>query len=136
MPKLVSKVLLLACLPLFGCAQIWAKPGGTPEELASTKAGCSKQAWAKLPSDLQRVEVSPERSTMPTTTCSTTFGIYSCTTTPGSWTPASYRYDDRNQLARDGAIRSCLIAGGWQPVRNKEEAGAVTNSFASGATRP
>lgn len=129
MTKLVRTVLLFAFLPLCGCAQIWAKPGGTSADLASAKAECERQASASFPPSIERVEVTPSSTTPIQTNCTTTFGVQSCTTTGGSWTPATYRYDDGNQRARDGAVRSCLIAAGWQPVNNKEEALTVTNSL-------
>jgi hypothetical protein len=53
-----------------------------------------------------------------------------CFTTGGQYMPPVYMPVDQNQAGRNSGVRSCLFAAGWQPVKNKAEAEAVTNSGA------
>jgi len=51
-----------------------------------------------------------------------------CYTTGGQYSPPAYMMVDQNQGARNSAVKSCLYAAGWVPVKDKAEAQAVTNS--------
>ncbi len=121
-------VLVLLCLLLAACAQIWAKPGGTEAELESAKAACTTQSKAMFPPIMRQVQTAPSYSTPMQTNCTSDAWGMHCTTTGGSFVPASYSWEDANDNVRKNAFRSCLITAGWQPVKDKEEAALVTNS--------
>src|SRR6202034_466052 len=66
------------------------------------------------------------------TTCTGGGYTVNCFTTGGQYVPPAYMTTDLNQSGRSSAVRACLFAAGWQPVKDKDEARAVTNSV-SGA---
>jgi hypothetical protein len=62
------------------------------------------------------------------TICNGYGNAVSCTQIGGQFYPPAYVTVDQNQGARQSAVRSCLFQAGWQPMKNKQEAEAVTNS--------
>ena len=94
----------------------------------------TKQSTAMFPPNMRQVETRSLYYTPTQTNCTSnpTWGMQ-CTTTGGNFVSASYSWEDANVNARNNAIRSCLLAAGWVPVRNKEEAAVVTNSAPANA---
>jgi hypothetical protein len=123
--------LMLLCLALAGCApEFWAKPGGTPAAFEGTKAACTTQSYAMFPPVMQPVMMSPGYVTPMQTICNGDGHFANCFTTGGNYVPPMFVPVDQNQGARNSAVRSCLMAAGWRPVKNEEEAALVTNGAA------
>ena len=49
--------LLALLLLLAGCAEYWAKPGGTPVGFRAAREACTRQASADYPPDMEPVQV-------------------------------------------------------------------------------
>jgi hypothetical protein len=121
-------IVVILSLVLAGCTQYWAKPGGTPAEFDATKAACEGRAYSQFPPVLQQVMLTQGYTTPMQTNCTPIGYTVSCYTTGGQYIPPAYMTIDQNLTGRNSAFRSCLYSAGWQPVKNKEEADAVTNS--------
>src|SRR4051812_43587358 len=135
MKRLIARSFVVSVsLLVAGCTQYWAKPGGTKEEFEATKAACNSQSYAQFPPIMQQIMVSPGYTTPAQTTCTSRGQSVDCYSTGGNYVPPSYVLVDQNDSARDSAFRSCLYAAGWIPVKNQEEAAAVTNSAPAAAT--
>jgi len=75
--------------------------------------------------------------TTPTqTTCTGSGRAANCLTTGGQYVPPVYGTTDLNSSGRSSAVRACLYANGWQQVKDKDEARAVTNSLAGAGLTP
>lgn len=118
----------LAAIALAGCTQYWAKPGGTQVEFEATKAACQAQAYTQFPPVPQQVMITTGYTTPLQTSCNGLGFAVNCFTTGGQYVPPAYITVDQNNAARNSGFRACLFAAGWQPVKNKEEAAAVTQS--------
>jgi hypothetical protein len=137
MPSLSRVTLFLACLSAAGCApQLWAKPGGTPLQFEQTKSFCTTQSYGMFPPVMQPLMVSPGYVMPLQTTCFGGGHAVNCFTTGGDYIPPTFVPVDQNQGARNSAVRSCLMATGWQPVKDAEEAARVTNSAPYPAPNP
>lgn len=120
---------LLVAVALSGCApQIWAKPGGTSVEFEATKAACISQSYSQFPPMPEQIMIMAGYVTPVQTTCSGGGYTVNCFSTGGNYIPPAYVTVDQNQNARNSGFRSCLMTAGWQPVKNQDEAAAVTNS--------
>jgi len=120
--------LILAAIALSGCSpQIWAKPGGTSVEFEGTKAACNAQSYAQFPPMPQQIMIMGGYTTPVQTSCSGAGYTVNCYSTGGNYVPPAYVTVDQNQNARSSGFRSCLMTAGWQPVKNQDEAAAVTN---------
>jgi hypothetical protein len=114
--------LLLLPLLLAGCAQRWAKPGGTPQEFQATEAGCTAGAYQAFPPLPRIVQASPGYFTPAQQVCRGN----RCTLQGGFWVPPSFTTVDDNSPGRFQAVRACLFANGWQPVDSEAQAAAIT----------
>ncbi len=121
-------MVLGAVLSLTACTQYWAKPGGTTAEFDATKSTCGVQAYSQFPPMMQQVMLTAGYTTPMQTSCSGTGYAVNCFTTGGQYMPPVYMSVDQNEAGRNSAVRACLFAAGWQPVKDKAEALAVTNS--------
>lgn len=120
---------LFVAVALSGCApQIWAKPGGTPVEFEGTKAACNAQSYSEFPPMPQQIMIMAGYVTPVQTSCTGSGYSVNCFSTGGNYVPPAYVTVDQNQNARNSGFRSCLMTAGWQPVKNQDEAAAVTNS--------
>ena len=117
---------LLGLCVLTGCAQYWARPGGTPQALETAKARCETEAFAGFPQALQTVLVSPAYLAPVRTDCRSTPRGSECVTVGGGIVPPSYSTVDVNAQGRSAAYRSCLMNDGWRLARDKDEAEAIT----------
>jgi hypothetical protein len=126
--------VLLGAMIVSGCSpQLWAKPGGTEVEFEGAKASCNTRSFAEFPPMPQQIMIMAGYTTPIQTSCSGGVYAVNCFTTGGNYVPPSYVTVDQNQGARNSSVRSCLMTAGWQPVKNREEANAVTNSGSSTA---
>lgn len=130
--QLARSIILGALLSLAACTEYWAKPGGTAAEFDATKAACQAQAYSQFPPIPQQTMLTSGYTTPMQTTCTGGGYTVNCFTTGGQYVPPAYMTTDLNQSGRSSAVRACLFAAGWQPVKDKDEARAVTNSV-SGA---
>jgi hypothetical protein len=116
-----------------GCTQYWAKPGGTQLEFEATKSACQTQAFAQFPAMPQQVMLTTGYITPVQTSCAGSGYAVNCFSTGGQYVPPAYVTVDQNQGARNSAVRSCLFEAGWRPVKDREEAIAVTESASAPA---
>ncbi len=121
-------VLIPVLLPMAGCTQYWAKPGGTQEQFAVTKSACQAQSYAQFPPAPQQVMLTAGYTTPQQSTCSGNGYMVNCYTTGGQYMPPTYVTLDQNSGARDSGFQSCLMNAGWRLAKNKEEAEAITRS--------
>ena len=124
--RLSSAVVLLA---LAGCAEYWAKPGGTPVAFAAAQALCRQQAEAAFPPSMQPVMIAPGTPAPVAARCAPVGGSVACSTVGTGFSPPTYTTLDENIGPREQAFRSCLEAAGWRAVRSEQEAAAITNSM-------
>jgi hypothetical protein len=120
--------VLIILAVLSGCAEHWAKPGGTEAELQRTKAECETQSYARFPPVLQQVMMSPGYFAPPETRCHTRDGQTRCHTVGGFWVPPSFQTVDLNQDGRNSARNACMYAHGWMLAEDAKEAAAITAS--------
>ncbi len=121
-------VLIPVLLPMAGCTQYWAKPGGTQEQFAVTKSACQAQSYAQFPPAPQQVMLTAGYTTPQQSTCSGNGYMVNCYTTGGQYMPPTYVTLDQNSGARDSGFQSCLMNAGWRLAKNKEEAEAIARS--------
>ena len=119
---------LCLLLLLTGCVDHWARPGGTPAQLAYAKQACESRAMAMFPPVLQQIMTSPGYWTPQQTNCHTQDGRTHCRTTGGYFVPPSFAMIDHNEQARDSAYRACMYSDGWILAKDKDEAAAITRS--------
>lgn len=131
MPALRLLSLLLPIL-LAGCAEHWAKPGGTPADLQRAKAECETEAFARFPPVMQTVMVTAGYFSPPQTTCTTVNGKTRCHTIGGVWVPPTFQTIDLNQGPRRSARIGCMTVRGWILASDEKEAAAITASGAAG----
>ena len=128
MLRLRRLAALFALLALGGCAEYWAKPGGTPAMFERARLECEQQAFAMLPQVFAPVQVGGGYFTGQETRCTRNGQNQNCYTTPGYYVPPAYSMADQNAGARGSMTRSCLIANGWTPTDDEKAAIAITNS--------
>jgi|SRR3954469_4308674 len=112
-----------------GCARHWARPGGTDAELDAAKANCEVESFTRFPRVMQTTMVSPGYISPVTSNCAPGPNGPRCVTVGGEFVPPTYSAIDLNQSARRSAYDACLMAGGWQVAKDKEEAEAITRSI-------
>ena len=122
MPFRPTLLILLALLA--GCAERWAKPGGTPEQFEATRTRCEAQAFQVFPPAMRLVQASPGYFTPARQVCDRK----RCWTEGGAWVPPTIASVDDNAPGRRQQTRACLFAQGWQPVENDAQAAAITNA--------
>jgi len=113
---------------LSGCAQHWAKSGGTSAEFDSTKAVCRDWTYQYLPQELEDVQLSPGYITPLSSVCEPRGHRIGCVPVGGTYVPPNYAAVDRNDRARSYAMTACLNDAGWVSVDSKAEAQRITNS--------
>ncbi len=119
---------LLALLSLAGCAEHWAKPGGSPIERDAALARCNAESHARFPPVLQQVLVRPEYFVPPQRRCATVNNQTQCQTTGGYWVPPLFQTIDHNAEGRRAARVDCMYTLGWMLAKDEKEAEAVTKS--------
>ena len=124
----VSMGVVLLVLFLSGCADYWAKPGGTPVAFAAARDMCTRQAEAQFPPSMQPVMIAPGTPAPVATRCAPVGGSVACTTVGTGFSPPTYTTLDQNTGPREQAFRACLTAAGWRATRSEQEAAAITNS--------
>jgi hypothetical protein len=117
MRRMLPAAMML--LTVAGCAQYWARPGGTQAELDAAKDGCETGALKRFPMMVQNGLTVVPGVVAPVTQCTTGPGGNTCITNYGS-------EFDANGSARAGAFRQCMIAAGWLPTKDKDEAEAIS----------
>ena len=110
--------LLLGLLLLAGCAERWAKPGGTAQEFEATRTYCSAGAYQMFPPMPRLVPGSPGYFTPARQVCRNG----RCWMQGGVWMPPTVNTVDDNAPGRNQQVRACLFAAGWQPVENEAQA--------------
>jgi hypothetical protein len=113
-------------LVMAGCAQYWAKPGGTPAELEVAQANCEAASFARFPRVLQTNIITPGFIAPVTTSCTPGRDGPHCVTVGGEVIPPTYSTIDLNQAARHNSYQACLVAGGWRRAKDEAEAEAIT----------
>lgn len=114
---------IVATALLVGCATRWVKPGGTQGEFDRDHYACQQQAASMYPPQYMQVMTSPGYQPPPAptqTNCMVIGNQMNCQSMGGVQpiaVPPSYVTQDANAGARFNAIRSCLMANGWQPQR-------------------
>jgi|GEM_PF-449848 len=127
----LSVLVLLA-----GCAERWAKPGGTPQQFEATRTFCEADAFRAFPAIPQVVQVAPGYFTPARQVCQGQPPNQRCWLQGGAWIPPAYSTMDANAPGRRQQTRACLFAAGWQPVESEAQAAAITNAApAIAATR-
>jgi hypothetical protein len=122
-----SRLLLLFLLALLpGCAERWAKPGGTPQAFEAARTGCEAQAYGAFPPLPRTVLVAPGHFTPARQVCRRRGPFTDCWLEGGYWVPPQFAEVDDNQPGRRQQTRACLFAQGWRPVESEAEAAAVT----------
>lgn len=114
----MKRIVMLTCFStlLAGCAQRWAKPGGTPEEFRATEAQCQARAFSQFPPVMDRVQTSPGYTTPLQTSCYPSGYAVQCLTTGGQYMPPTFMSIDRNDSVRARGVQGCLLEQGWRPV--------------------
>ena len=128
MLRIRRTALLAGLLALGGCAEYWAKPGGTPAMFERTRLECEQRAFGMLPQVFVPVQVGGGYFTGQETRCTRNGENQNCYTTPGYYVPPAYSMMDQNSSTRNSMTRSCLIANGWIPTDDEKAAIAITNS--------
>ena len=123
-----ARAIPLFALCVTACTQYWAKPGGTEAEFEVTKGSCGAQSFQQFPPMPQLVAVGGGYITPLQTQCVQRGNRQDCYTVGGQYVPPMYGTVDMNESARVAAFRSCLLAAGWVPAKDKAEAQAITNS--------
>ena len=118
----------LLALMLLGCAEHWARPGGTAAERDASLARCDAESHRMFPPILQQVLTRPGYFVPPQRHCTTNNNTTQCTTTGGYWTPPLYQTIDHNADARRAARIDCMYSLGWILAKDEKEAEAVTRS--------
>jgi len=120
--------LLWTCMLLAGCAQYWAKPGGTTADLSAARTRCEDKANAAFPPLMQPVQVAGGTPSPMVTTCAPAGGSVACSTAgTGFWAPVTTTLD-QNIGPRRQAVDACLADAGWTAARSRGEATSITNS--------
>jgi len=111
-------VVLCTCIALgvAGCAQRWAKPGGTQEEFDAMNSACASRAYARFPPMMRQVQLTAGYTTPITMQCSGYGYSYSCYQMGGQYYPPVMMTLDDNESARSYDNRSCFFENGWRPV--------------------
>ncbi|MSP02075.1 MAG: hypothetical protein EXR07_13645 [Acetobacteraceae bacterium] len=115
-------------LAVTGCAQHWARPGGTPAELGAAKANCDAESFARFPQVLQTVMTSPGYVAPMRTDCRPGRHGPHCVTVGGEFVPPVFSTVDANSQPRYSAFNACMMAGGWRLAKDKEDAEAIARS--------
>ena len=131
-----ARALLVLCLLLAGCAEKWAKPGGTPQQFEATRTACEAFAYRDFPPMPRTVQTSPGYFTPARQVCRQRGGYVQCWMEGGAWMPPSFATVDDNQPGRRQQTRACLFAQGWQPVESDAQAAAITASAPAIAGEP
>jgi hypothetical protein len=123
----VRRVLLTTPLLLMvtGCAQYWAKPGGTPDELAAAKDNCEAASLEWFPLAPQSGPLSQGYIVPLTTNCVSGPDGPHCVAVGGGFISPGYTEFDLNQPARYNAYQACLMERGWRRAKDKQEADAI-----------
>lgn len=122
------RALLAALALLGGCAERWAKPGGTPQELEATRTFCEADAYRAFPAIPQVVQAAPGTFTPARQVCQGAPPNQRCWVQGGAWIPPVFTTIDANAPGRRQQVRACLFAAGWQPVESEAQAAAITNA--------
>ena len=116
-------------LALAGCADYWTKPGATKAELEAATARCDSRSFSQFPQILQTIMSSPGYLAPMRTECRMwPNGQQRCVTVGGEFVPPVFTTVDVNERARYAGFRTCMISGGWQLARDREEAEAIARS--------
>ncbi len=132
---MIRSLPLLSVLLLPGCAEHWARPGGTAVELRGVKAECETESFTRFPPVLQQVMTAPGYFSPQETSCTTVNGRTQCRTVGGLWVPPSVQTIDMNLDGRRSARIACMTARGWILADSEKEAAAIT-AGAAATSRP
>ena len=110
----VGSVMLLACLAVSGCADVWIKPGATDAELADNRYFCNNGAMKDLPPDVVTYKVHDAYVTPVDTQCKKRGDKIDCTTTGGQLVPEAWDSYDKNATPRRDYVRQCMTSLGWR----------------------
>jgi hypothetical protein len=122
----MQRVLLAISLliAITACTRYWAKPNGTLVELKAAKARCETEAISRFP--LAPANVLTGYAVPVGSRCSIGPGGPSCVTYDGTEI-------DLNGQPRSGAFKACLVAAGWVPAKDENDAKAISRSSRSPA---
>jgi len=104
-------VVVFVMVGSFGCAEKWAKPGGTEHDFEAMKSACSIRAESRFPIMYGEVEAIPGHYTATQSGC----GPNGCYVRGGEYVPTVMKTVDINEDARKKDMRSCFLENGWQP---------------------
>lgn len=122
------RAVLPILLSLAGCAEHWAKPGGTQFERDAALARCDAESHARFPPVLEQVMVRPTYFVPPRRQCDTVNNQTRCQTTGGYWAPPVFQTIDHNADGRRAARLDCMYRLGWMLAKDEKEAEAVTKA--------
>jgi len=100
---------LLLLINIAGCGMGWTRPNTSEAEFYKDRYECQREAASMYPIAMR--PSGPGYQAPAQTDCTSYGNQISCTTTPGSYTPAP-QYDS-NATARSSAVSSCLEARGY-----------------------
>ena len=118
-----SIAALAGVLLLAACAGKWTKPGATDADFQAINHACTARAIALYPPRISQALADNQPVVRPPTTCKMNSNDMmgpnnmmqqTCDPDPGDFVLPSTVMTDSNAGARNGVIRNCLIAMGWQ----------------------
>jgi len=122
MHRHLAAVLVLALLA--GCAQYWARPGGTNQAFDAAKARCQSEAFARYPAGSRGGAIDQELIAPKPDLCVDAIHGIQCMSNGGQFSPI------RLSPGMSGPARemfgTCMAAAGWRPVANAAQGEAIT----------
>lgn len=101
-----------------GCVEKWDKPGATEAEFLQTKADCQGKAHSQYPPMMRQVQLTAGYTTPVTFNCYGYGYSQTCSQSGGQYVPPQMTTVDDNEFPRVFAVRECLRANGWSPVKD------------------
>jgi hypothetical protein len=97
-------------------------------QFGAAREACARQAEVDFPPLMEAVTISSGIPAPVVSRCVPVGGSVACSTTGVGFGGPSSTTLDKNIGPREQALRSCLVAAGWQPVRSQAEAEAITDA--------
>jgi hypothetical protein len=115
-------------LAMTGCAEVWyvaywARPGSSEADFARDQYDCDQSAFARFPPVTLG---KPGYFSTQQSFCSPTPAGSNCVLINPGYLPQARPANDQNELPREQAFHTCMMAYGWRPTNQPGEGFALT----------